>query len=152
MDYSIQDQTPLSYTLPTMKVCELINDEVLDRKEYKKAIIKIHTRSVRDNLLNNTSKVLGTKPPVISADEQSLPRLARTKLAQLRTGYSTLLNSYRSRISPEVKDSCPDCGRGPHDLQHLFNCEKNPTDLEILDLWLKPKEVAEWLGLTEPTE
>ena len=113
---------------------------------------KIHTRSVRDNLLNNTSKVLGTKPPVISADEQSLPRLARTKLAQLRSGYSTLLNSYRSRISPEVKDSCPDCGRGPHDLHHLFNCEKNPTDLEILDLWLKPKEVAEWLGLTEPTE
>ena len=143
---------------PTLKdkygeeVCELINDEVLDRKEYKKAIIKIHTRSVRDNLLNNTSKVLGTKPPVISADEQSLPRLARTKLAQLRTGYSTLLNSYRSRISPEVKDSCPDCGRGPHDLHHLFNCEKNPTDLEILDLWLKPKEVAEWLGLTEPTK
>ena len=54
---------------PTLKdqygeeVRELTNDEVLDWKEFKSEIKKIHTRSVRENLLNNTRKVLGTKPP-----------------------------------------------------------------------------------------
>ena len=42
-----------------------------------------------------------TPPPKI-AEEQTLPRVARIRLTQLRTGYCPLLNSYLSRICNNV--------------------------------------------------
>ena len=34
-----------------------------------------------------------------------------------------------------------------HDENHIFNCSKNTTDLNLNDLWERPVEVAKWLGL-----
>ena len=35
--------------------------------------------------------------------------------------------------------------RVPHDTKHIFNCSENPTELEPIDLWTRPKKVAEYL-------
>ena len=48
--------------------------------------------------------------------------------ANIGTGYSSSLNSFLLRINPlEYEDTCLECGQGPHDTPHLFNCPANPT-------------------------
>ena len=81
--------------------------------------------------------------------EQTLNRIARTRLAQLRSGFSYLLNSYRHRIDENIQDLCPLCQSSTHTTQHLFNCNSNPTDLTIIDLWENPKNVADFFKLEE---
>ena len=94
------------------------------------------------------NKVLGTRAPPINQSEKSLPRKTRTTLSQLRSGYSSSLNSFLSRINPlEYEDTCPKCGQGPHDTPHLFNCLANPTASNPRILWEDPPAAAEFLGL-----
>ena len=45
------------------------------------------------------NKVLGCAPPD-NKEESSLPRVIRTSLSQLRSGFSKLLNSYNHRLRP----------------------------------------------------
>ena len=54
-----------------------------------------------------------------------------------------------SRIDESVTDACPLCNFTPHDTAHLFNCPENRTDLEVIDLWTKPTQVATFLNVTE---
>ncbi|KAI5718737.1 hypothetical protein M8J77_026043 [Diaphorina citri] len=82
-----------------------------------------------------------------SLAEKQLPRETRAKLAQLRSGFSKLLNSYLSRVDPVVRDECPLCQESPHNTSHLFNCSENPTNLTPVDLWNSPIKVAEFLNL-----
>ena len=77
-----------------------------------------------------------------------LPRKTRCVLAQLRSGYSTFLNSYCSRIDPTIADLCPVCSLGPHDTQHLFMCPKKPAPVGVESLWLDPVSAAQFLGLS----
>ncbi|KAI5716048.1 hypothetical protein M8J77_026544 [Diaphorina citri] len=102
-----------------------------------------------ENTLNSyqPNKVLQTKPPDISPDEKKLPRVTRTTLAQLRSGYSRILNSYMNRLDSNIEDRCPQCRGSPHNTLHLFNCPSKPTQMTPIDMWLKPIEVAEHLGL-----
>jgi hypothetical protein len=113
---------------------------------YKQKLKSIHTSSVSKTLKNMKSKLLKTRPPEISSSEKTLPRSTRTTLAQLRSGYSTHLNSYKSRIDPNIEDKCPHCQES-HTSEHLFNCQNNPTNLEVRDLWKKPVRAARFLGL-----
>ena len=94
------------------------------------------------------NKVLNAPPPPISDSEKDLPRAARTTLAQLRSGYSSFLNSYKARIdnTNSTSENCPLCPV-PHTTEHLFNCPENPTVLTTSDLWTAPKEVARFLNL-----
>ena len=57
------------------------------------------------------------------------------------------INDYRHRLNNDILDECPFCRITPHNTQHLFECSANPTNLEVIDLWRKPTEVAEFLNL-----
>ena len=92
---------------------------------------------------------IGVENVEISNEETKLPRSTRRILAQLRSKYSSHLNSFNSRINDETENKCELCNGTPHDTSHLFNCPSNPTQLEAIDLWLKPVEVAAFLGLDQ---
>ena len=113
-----------------------------------------HTsQQVRQEIHLKNAQQQGSECPAtpIFESEKKLPRSTRVKLAQLRSGYSKLLNSYMSRIDPEVRDVCPDCQESPHDTKHLFECKKKPTHFTIDSLWLLPVEAASFLGLKRHT-
>ncbi len=117
---------------------------------YKQRLKALHTSSVRNSIANlEHNKVLGAPPPAISDSEKALPRITRTTLSQLRSGYSTHLKSYMSRISKEVPvpDVCPLCQQPGHTTTHLFSCPANPTTLTPRDLWINPLECARFLNL-----
>ena len=95
------------------------------------------------------NKVLGHPAPDINPQEKTLPREARTTLAQLRSGYSTTLKSYINRIEDGVDDTCPDCNMPGHTTTHLFDCAARPTTLTTAHLWEDPVEAAHFLGLTK---
>jgi hypothetical protein len=108
----------------------------------------IHTDIVTNAMENfKPNVVLGGRPPPIHSSERGLPRKVRSSLSQLRSGFSTLLNSYNNRINPAVADSCPNCNSTPHDTRHLFSCTAKPTQANKEDLWLRPVFTATELGL-----
>ena len=112
------------------------------------AMNTIHSDTVRAALSSSSiNSVLGACPPLVDPSEKTLPRETRTFLAQLRSGFCNLLQNYRARIIPAENDVCPDCTLGPHDTAHLFACPNRPTNLTTIDLWLKPHDVARFLGL-----
>jgi hypothetical protein len=107
---------------------------------------QIHTSTVQ-NTINNfpINSLLGTRPPRISKSEKKLPRISRTTLSQLRSGYCSALNSYRNRLDPLIPNNCPNCNRTPHDPHHLFICPSFPTTLKPVDLWTNPRLISEQL-------
>lgn len=121
----------------------------LDEASYRAGLRDIHRDTV--NVATNSYRmniVLGGRPPPIAdQEERTLPRGTRVILAQLRSGWCSRLNSYWSRIEPTIPNTCPACQRGPHDVNHLFDCRANPTRLTPTSLWTHPAEVAQFLGL-----
>ena len=126
----------------------LVQEDGISDAEYKAGLKTIHTKYVAETILNQqNNKVLNSPPPTIHISEKSLPRKTRVILSQLRSNYSTYLNSYMSRIDEKIINECPDCKESPHDTQHLFNCTEKPTILTTYSLWTKPREAALHLGL-----
>lgn len=62
-------------------------------------------------------RITAGAPPKVP---RSLSRLESRTLAQLRSGHSTLLAAYRKRIGVAEDDTCPACGDGPEDAEHLL--------------------------------
>ena len=123
---------------------------ISDKKDYKRKAKILHTKAVQESVQNyNNNKVLNRKPPEISKEEISLSRTTRSQLSQLRSGYSRILKSYQHRLNPEIEDKCPKCHMPAHTTNHLFNCPSEPTNLMTLDLWKKPKAVADFLKLED---
>ena len=125
----------------------------LDQKSAAEQV-KLHTKSIHTSCVKQTlnslspNKVTKTKPPEINSEEKLLPRTTRSTLAQLRSGYSSSLNSFLSRCFPsKYSNTCPNCGQSPHDTAHLFKCPSKPTHLTLESLWDSPKDVATFLGL-----
>ena len=87
---------------------------------------------------NKDSKELGTPPSKIAAEEEKLPRIALIRIVQLRTGCCPLLNSYLSRICYNVDNRYPNCEVALHDVNHIFNCSINTTDLKVIDQRKRP--------------
>ena len=85
---------------------------------------------------NNT--VLDELPQPKDKSGSNLLRRTRFLLSQLKYGYSSILNSYLSRIREDVTDDCPDCQMHPHTTRHLFYCPSNPTPLTAPDLLHNP--------------
>ena len=95
-----------------MEHSEVVSDatELEHPKWMKRGNLVLHTRSVRQMIhAGKTNKLLNDIPSPIADEKRNLARKARTKLAQLRAGYSRMLNSYQNRLDPNVKDECPDC-------------------------------------------
>ncbi|XP_037819861.1 uncharacterized protein LOC119609216 [Lucilia sericata] len=123
-------------------------DDIEDESSYRTALNTIHQQAVEDSINSHRdSIILGGRPPPVANEERNLPRRTRVVLAQLRSGWCTRLNSYWSRINDTIQDLCPACGIGPHNVQHLFNCRANPTQLEPESLWTQPLDAARLLGL-----
>ena len=120
-----------------------------DSTRHKTGLITIHSEAVKaaiDKTPDN--KVLNAPAPPINQDEKKLPRRTRTLLAQLRSGYSTLLQSFLSIINPAVHSPhCPKCNAIPHSTDHLFCCPMDPTNLTVHSLWEDPIAAASFLGL-----
>ena len=129
-------------------VNNLIHNDNLDNTQYKILLKTIHTESVSATITaQENNPTLGRPPPEIDKTEKDLLRKTRSTLSQLRSGYSSMLNSYLARIRDDVQDICPDCNISPHTTLHLFDCPSKPTNLTVTDLWTKPKEAARFLGL-----
>ena len=134
-------------------VLPLTIDGRTDTTNYKEGLKTIHTSSVAKTIRNQEdNKVLLAPAPKVNQTEANLPRKTRTTLAQLRSGYSSILNSYLHRINPTTHPSpnCPRCNLSPHTTNHLFNCPSNPTELETRILWEDPPAAAVFLDL--PTD
>jgi hypothetical protein len=92
------------------------------------------------------NKVLGYPPPEIDASEESLPRVHRTTLSQLRSSYCIHLKTYLHSISRSDIPDCPECGSALHTTNHLFDCPSFPTDLVVVDLWSRPCVAAAFVS------
>ena len=125
--------------------------QVFDHLTKKRALQSLHTKIVEKSIGQaEENPVLKKRPPDINQSEETLPRKARTTLAQLRSGqtHSKSLRSYMARIDPGVSPWCPDCGRKvPHTTSHLFNCPAKPTALKVESLWTDPTRAADFLNL-----
>ena len=122
----------------------LVDGNVHDIKTTRKVL---HTRAVqaaiRSRRLNG---VLSGAAPEVDQSETELPRIARTTLAQLRSGYCSALETFRHRINLAPSAVCPCCRQTDHTTQHLFSCPEHPTTLTPLDLWQRPAEAVEFLS------
>ena len=119
----------------------------MDEATYKASLETIYTHCVGKAIANlEINKVPHAPAPEIHPSETLLARKTRTTLAQLRSGYSTTLNSFLHRIKPALytTDSCPKCGQSPHTTAHLFNCPADPADVTIP--W---QQLASW-GCRQP--
>ena len=107
---------------------------------------EIHTTAVRRSIeAREVNQVLGVQAPDINQEERELPRITRRTLAQMRSGYCSSLEDYRSRIGLSNTSICPCCRQEEHTVRHVFRCPDHPTTLEPLDLWLRPVRAAEFL-------
>lgn len=125
-------------------------DTSIDDKLYKHTLKELHTARVEATISNlEPNRVLKASPPPIAIDEASLPRDTQCTLSQLRSGWCKLLGSYQNKIDPSIPNKCDDCGATPHDVEHLFSCHRktNHHNLNVNDLWIRPRMVAEYLGL-----
>ena len=107
---------------------------------------QIHTRAVTKSIAARAdNRVLGTPAPDIADEEQELMRKPRRTLSQLRSGECISLNNYQHKIGLSDTPICPCCRNQDHTTQHLFECPSHQTDLEPIDLWLRPILAAEFL-------
>lgn len=101
---------------------------------------QIHTDAV--NLAINSYKanpVLNDTPPTVNESADNLPRRIQKLGAQLRSGHSIFLNSYRHRINNETSNLCPHCKTAIDDTRHLFACPNAPIGGRLEDLWNNPQ-------------
>ena len=106
----------------------------------------VHREAVRESIeARGTNRILGTRAPAIDPTEKELPRKTRRTLAQMRSGFCIALNDYRHRIGQSDTPICPCCRQDEHTVQHVFGCSEHPTNLQPMDLWLRPVDVAEFL-------
>ena len=119
----------------------LIPESGSDSLSYKNGLKTLHTTNVQATILKQQNNpVLQHPAPKIDKSERTLPRKTRVTLAQLRSGYSSKLNSFLNRINPTKypDPNCPECNHSPHTTDHLFTCQENPTDLTPISLWNNP--------------
>ena len=118
----------------------------------RKAILQaLHTAAVVKAVqCHERNVVLDGRPPPIGKSEKELTRKERSTLAQLRSGYCRLLDSYKSRIKKDANlYVCGDCGTTPHDVNHLFVCPAHPTTLIPSDLWSRLTDAVRELSYLE---
>ena len=91
----------------------------------------IHTGAVNQAVnRQEVNVVLDDRPHMIDTSEGDITRRERTTLAQLRSGHCILLGSYKSGINTNASlNVCADCGRTPHDVNHLFNTTLTPSNI-----------------------
>lgn len=111
-------------------------------KDQVEALRVIHTKHVVKHLANRVpNPVLKEVPPKINPEERTLPRNDRVRLAQLRSGYRTKLNSVQHRYNPSQPDICRKCNRQGETVEHALACQAGITNPRTL--WTNPIMAAE---------
>ena len=94
---------------------------IIPPASYAQTLKAIHTSAVAAAISSQPpNRVLQSPPPSIAEEEKSLPRPARTLLAQLRSGFGPSLNDYRGRLDSAFNPLCPSCREKPQTVDHLF--------------------------------
>ena len=122
-------------------------DGTIGRGNFSYVKNQLHTDIVK-KVLDNTgpNRVLGVPPPPIHASETSLPRISRTTLSQLRSGFCAKLKDFQFSVLGKANDDlCPDCNLFSQSVNHLFDCPARPTTLRPIDLWENPRDVVDHL-------
>ena len=133
----------------TDSISHLLNGNALPPDEYRSALKNTHTQAVEQAIAAfPPNRVLGTEPPPIHPEEQTLSRPHRSTLAQLRSGFCSALRSYQYRIGSYPSPNCPDCNAPDHSVSHVFSCPAFPTLLSPSDLWENPAAVIHFLSTT----
>ena len=123
--------------------------DALTHDNYKVARRRLRACAVSRTIeASAPNRILMAPPPEIDPSEELLPRVHRTTLSQLRSGFCKNLNAYKFRIGLTNSNLCPDCGAAEHSTPHLFSCPAQPTDLSPADLCLAPLEAAAFLAST----
>ena len=141
--------------LDTENVCHPITNMDHPPKKMKETNFSRHNQTVLPLLANNKkdtlmhftphlsaididnikyNRVLNNRHPPINDEETLLSRRQREIISQLRSGHCKLLNSNQKRLKETDSSSCPDCGRDPHDVPHLFYCRAHPNGLSPVNL------------------
>jgi hypothetical protein len=115
-------------------------DGILPGVSLKRTLETIHTSVVSRNKAKLYNKVLGGVPPEVDPSEQTLHCHSRCSLTQIQSGECIGLKTYQKRIGTTLEDICPACRGAPHTIQHLFSCPSAPMDLNVRDLWKRPRE------------
>ena len=107
----------------------ITSDPNITTEECRENLKHIHTTVTSQyHSSKKKNKVTDTTPYDIHSSEQTLPHYMHTKLAQLRTNQSPLLQSYLHTVNPDTyMPQCPLCLSHTHDTYHLFNCREVPT-------------------------
>ena len=131
--------------LPT--VAPYLTNGTLPPDQYKPTLQALHTSAVRSAIdSRNPNRVLLAHPPPVSDEELSLPRIYRTTLSQLRSGFCPALKTYLARVGRAPDDLCPSCRGSPQTPSHLFSCPSHPTPLKVEDLWSRPVRASLFLS------
>ncbi|CAA3033311.1 Hypothetical predicted protein, partial [Olea europaea subsp. europaea] len=76
-----------------------------------------------------------SQPTAITPDSAPTSSLRPTPLSASR-GHSINLFAWEavcsSRSASNIKNECPLCLGQPHDVHHLFNCPRKPTNMTVL--------------------
>jgi hypothetical protein len=126
-------------------------DGIIPEASYKRIRNKIHTTAVQNYIQSAApNRLLGVRPPEVSRSEETLPRIYRRILAQLRDDRCSSLQTYQYFIKKANDDICLHCHLAPETVLHLFSCAANPTHLNVLAMWQIPVEAARFLS-THPS-
>ena len=92
----------MKFTLQTKyasSLAHLTTEGIINPTNHQLGLSELHTQIVTeaiDSALPN--RVLGTLPPAIDSSDTNLPRLQRSVLSQLRSGYCARLGDYQHRV------------------------------------------------------
>ena len=115
--------------------------------QLKHRVRAMHERAVADTIaLIDPIRVLGRRPPLVDVGEKLLPRLFRTTLAQLRSGFSWPMGDYLFRIGRLPSPLCPSVALPTTRCPTSSTAPPPPTDLCPADLWERPREVARFIS------
>ena len=116
--------------------------------EYEQIYKKIRTQAVQEVIcIQPPNPIIQTQPTTVDPMEKTLPRVHRTALSQLRSGFSKALNSYQSRLDPSKNGACPDCSSGASPTtNHLVNCLAGPMELDVRNHSLRPDRFARFVS------
>ena len=147
---------PMKHTLRS-KVLDLV-EPYLDVSRRGKVVpdnfnwvqTAIHTDIVADTVTRlNQNQILGNRPPQVDSSEQSLPRIVRSTLCQLRSGFCSRLQSFQHRIGGAMDDLCPECSLSAHTPEHLLKVRGQHSSQSNTGCYLKP--ATEAIAPFEPT-
>ena len=138
---------------PTLKtaflheVDQFLVDGVTPPDLYNDAKNRIHANfALRAINTRGNNNILQAPHPPSHISERELPRKTRSAINQVRSGFSSSLNSYLVRIGRVDLPSCPQCKAGDHTSVHLFECTSHPTNLQPIDLWRRPSDTATFIS------